>query len=251
MSSHVNYVVSSLRGMILAGQLAPGERIRELRVAAQLNVSRTPIRLALSHLESEGLLERLPARGFQVRAFSIDAIADAIDVRGALEGMAARRVLERGAPSCLLDALAACVRQGQLMIDQAEARPGVSVDPYEWSRMNGRFHGLIVECAGSAALTRAIRQNDKTPLAGANALALTASAGLETTLLKYAQAEHGRILEALRERDSGRAEWLMREHARLSRDSKRRLIGDMRNMPRHAAADWQAGAKPQGMHGAR
>lgn len=236
MSSHVNYVVSSLRSMILGGQLAPGERIRELHVAARLNVSRTPIRLALSHLESEGLLERLPTRGFQVRAFSIEEIVDAIDVRGTLEGMAARRVSEHGAPARLLDELAECVRQGRQMLDEADACPGTSVDPYEWSRMNGRFHGLIVASAGSDALARAILQNNKTPLAGASALALTASAGLETTLLKCAQAEHEKILDAFREGGSGRVEWLMREHARLSRDSKRRLIGNMRGMPQHAAA---------------
>jgi len=238
MSSQVNYVVSSLRTQILAGQLAPGERIRELHVAARLRVSRTPIRLALSHLESEGLLERLPTRGFQVRAFSIEEIADAIDVRGTLEGMAARRVSEHGVPARLLDALADCVRQGQRLLEAADASPGTSVDPYEWSRMNGRFHGLIVEAAGSDALTRAIMQNDKTPLAGAGALALTASAGLETTLLRCAQADHEKIVCAFREGGSGRVEWLMREHARLSRDSKRRLIGNMRGMPQNTVAAW-------------
>ncbi|OZI18172.1 hypothetical protein CAL18_13805 [Bordetella genomosp. 7] len=236
MSSQVNYVVSSLRSMILGGQLEPGDRIRELHVAAQLGVSRTPIRLAFSQLESEGLLERLPTRGFQVRAFSVEEIADAIEVRGALEGMAARRLSESGVPPGLVGELEDCVRQGRRLLEAADARPGSSVDPYEWSRMNGRFHGLIVTSAGSNALARAIAQNNKTPLAAASALALTAKAGLETTLLRSAQADHEKIVEALREGGSARIEWLLREHARLSADSKRQLIGNMRNMADHHVA---------------
>src|SRR3546814_3090978 len=52
---------------------------------------------------SSDLLERLPSRGFRVRAFTVDEIADAVDVRGVLEGMAVRLLAERGAPPEVLD----------------------------------------------------------------------------------------------------------------------------------------------------
>jgi GntR family transcriptional regulator of vanillate catabolism len=105
MSSQIDYTTQELRRRILSGQVAPGERMVELELSAQLAVSRTPIRIALGELEKEGLLERLPTRGFRVRQFSVDEITNAVDVRGVLEGMAARQAAERGitpkpGPSC-------------------------------------------------------------------------------------------------------------------------------------------------------
>jgi GntR family transcriptional regulator of vanillate catabolism len=61
-------------------------------------VSRTPVRLAFRTLEQEGLLEKAGKRGYVVRAFSEADVLCAIEVRGALEGLAARRLAERGIP---------------------------------------------------------------------------------------------------------------------------------------------------------
>ncbi|MCB2005085.1 MAG: GntR family transcriptional regulator, partial [Rhodoferax sp.] len=71
MSSQIERVVTELRGRILSGQLPAGHRVVELQFAQELAVSRTPLRLALGELEKEGLLERLPTRGFKVRAFTL------------------------------------------------------------------------------------------------------------------------------------------------------------------------------------
>ena len=101
MAAQIDKVISELRDMVLSGALQPGERVVELQFSARLGVSRTPLRIALTELEKEGLLERLPSRGFRVRAFTVDEIGDAVDVRGVLEGMAARLLAERGArPRC-------------------------------------------------------------------------------------------------------------------------------------------------------
>src|SRR5919109_4360817 len=90
MASRIATVTARLRDMILAGELTPGERLIEIPFAQRLGVSRTPLRIALGELEKEGLLERLPTRGFKVREFPMEQVANAIDVRGVLEGMAAR-----------------------------------------------------------------------------------------------------------------------------------------------------------------
>ena len=87
MSSQIDRVVTELRGRILAGDIPAGHRVVELQFAETLNVSRTPLRIALGELEKEGLLERLPTRGFRVRQFTVDEIANAVDVRGVLEGI--------------------------------------------------------------------------------------------------------------------------------------------------------------------
>ena len=84
----------SLREQILAGQFRPGERMSELRLVERVGVSRTPLRLALATLEHEGLLRVLPGGGYVVREFTRADIRDAIELRGVLEGTAARFAAE-------------------------------------------------------------------------------------------------------------------------------------------------------------
>ena len=93
----------SLRELLLSGEFPPGTRMSELPLVERLGVSRTPLRLALSTLEHEGLLENLEGGGYAVREFTMDEIHDAIELRGVLEGTAARFAAERGATSEQLD----------------------------------------------------------------------------------------------------------------------------------------------------
>src|SRR5215211_9222361 len=108
-----------LREMILVGELPGGARIAELAIVERLGVSRTPIRAALMRLEQEGLLEALPNGGYAVRTFSERDVADAIELRGTLEGLAARLAAERGADAQLLQAARDCLAQ----IDVVLSRP--------------------------------------------------------------------------------------------------------------------------------
>src|SRR5687768_772349 len=98
-----------LREMILAGELPGGARIAELAIVERLGVSRTPIRAALMRLEQEGLLDALPNGGYAVRIFSERDVSDAIELRGTVEGLAARLAAERGAPEAVLDEARACL----------------------------------------------------------------------------------------------------------------------------------------------
>ncbi|MCX7901965.1 MAG: GntR family transcriptional regulator, partial [Burkholderiaceae bacterium] len=98
-----------LRELIVSGQLRPGQRIAELALVERLGVSRTPVRAALAALHEEGLLEALPGGGYVVRAFSEADIHDAIELRGTLEGLAARLAAERGAAPVLLAEARECL----------------------------------------------------------------------------------------------------------------------------------------------
>ena len=84
-----------LREMLFKGEFQRGERLSELPLVARLGVSRTPIRVALQRLAHEGLLEPSRSGGFVVREFTVDAVWDAIEIRGVLEGTAARMAAER------------------------------------------------------------------------------------------------------------------------------------------------------------
>src|SRR5688500_13000545 len=89
-------LVGLIRADILAGRFAQDSRVAEEMIAKERGVSRTPVRHALRALEQEGLLRRLPRRGYRVRSYTISEIADAIEVRGELEAMAARIHAEAG-----------------------------------------------------------------------------------------------------------------------------------------------------------
>ena len=105
MSGKNSRVIVKIREMILHGELPPGQRVREVELAAKLGVSRTPVRESLPILAQEGVLTQLDTRGFVVRAFTPQEIMDAIDVRGALEGLAARMLAEQGPPRRLIHSL--------------------------------------------------------------------------------------------------------------------------------------------------
>src|ERR1700686_4556533 len=94
-SSQTERATLALREMLVQGQFRPGERIREVPLAARLDVSRIPLHLALERLAHEGFLEVHPRRGFIVQGFSTDDIYDGIELRGLLEGAAARLATER------------------------------------------------------------------------------------------------------------------------------------------------------------
>ncbi len=84
-----------MRELLVRGEFRPGERIREIPLAARLHVSRTPLRLVLGRLEEEGLVVKRPTGGFVASEFSVRDIHDGIEIRGVLEGMAAKLAAER------------------------------------------------------------------------------------------------------------------------------------------------------------
>src|ERR1700733_4559939 len=95
--TRITRAVLRLRELILSGEFEAGERMSELPLVERLGVSRTPVRLALAELEHEGLLARLPGGGYAVREFTLREIEEAVELRGVLEGTAARFAAERGA----------------------------------------------------------------------------------------------------------------------------------------------------------
>ena len=214
-------VVARLRDLVLSGAIPAGERIVELQFAPLLGGSRTPLRLALAELEREGLVERLPRRGYRVRSFTIDDVANAVDVRGMLEGMAARLVAERGLTPDEEQQLGECVEEGERLVHGRGGR----VEPERWAGMNARFHRVIVDGSANNALIRAVALNDQVPLAAASAIAFSAALrGDVLARMRRAHEDHAGIFDALRRRESARVESLLREHAHRSRENKRALI---------------------------
>ncbi|POF30888.1 GntR family transcriptional regulator [Roseibium marinum] len=211
-SNHTTRALTEIRKRILSGELAGGERLFEVPLAEMLSISRTPVREAMSRLAEEGLLERAKSAGFVVRAFGVEDVIDAIELRGVLEGTAARLAAERGGDPLQLEQMTEIV--GRL---DACFQDG-SVDFEIYSKGNEEFHSVLARLAGSKIIEWELDRVVHLPFASPSAF-LPDKVNVESrhTSLVIAQAQHREILSAIRTREGARAEALAREHARTAR----------------------------------
>ena len=204
-----------LREMVLAGELPGGARIAELTLVEKLGVSRTPVRAALMRLEQEGLLHALPGGGYAVRTFSETDVADAIELRGTMEGLAARLAAERGVAPDVMAEAQACLDA----IDATLAPP--TLDDEGFSRyvaLNAQFHSLLSRMMGSDAIARELDRIKRLPFASPSAFVVVETGSPQARdMLVVAQDQHRQALDAIGRREGARAEALMREHSRITR----------------------------------
>jgi len=216
-----------LRELVLRGELRPGERVSELQMVERLGVSRTPVRMALVRLEEEGLLEAIPSGGFSVKAFSEREVLEAIEIRGTLEGLAARLAAERGVSRKDLAVASACLDE----IDEVVRHDTVEVDISRYVELNARFHAILTNLAGSQALARQLKRASALPFASPSALVPVQSHSPELHhILTVAQDQHRSVLVAIDRREGSRAEAIMREHARIAHRNLERAFTNQRDM---------------------
>ena len=204
-----------LREMLLEGRFQPGERIREVPLAAELGVSRIPLRLVLERLAHEGLLVVLPTRGFVVQHFSTADIYEAIELRGLLEGMAARLAAERLENPAEAANLQGLNRELLLLV----GRRKLTLEFLEqYIDLNAKFHAEILRLSQGRMLHRAMEHICSLPFASPSAFVRRQYIAPESwELFHIAIDQHGGIIEAIVNREAARAETLSREHARVAR----------------------------------
>ncbi len=215
----------TLRDLILRGTFPVEEKLPEIKVAELLGVSRTPARLAMAVLEQDGLLVRLPRRGFRVKSFSLDEVVEAIEVRGEVEAISARIVAERGLHADHRARLEGCIGRAEIILRsgtfEAEQRR-------DWCQMNLDFHDMLVRACGMRPLWSAYRQVNLVPLASPrDTMFNVARPELTRRQLEAAHSDHAHILDAIVTRQSTRAAALVREHAYRSGENKRRNFPDI------------------------
>jgi len=138
-------IAARLRTMIASEDLRVGERLRERELAAQLQVSRTPLREALKILASDGLVTLLPNRGGLVTALTAAEIEEKLDVLGVLESFAGQRACKVGTDAELAE-LSAIHHE---MLAARERR-----DRRSYFELNQRIHVGIVAAAHNQSLTQ-------------------------------------------------------------------------------------------------
>ena len=206
-------VLIELRKMIISGEIAGGSRLAEIPTAEMLGVSRQPIRMAFRLLEQEGLLLKNPTRGYTVREISSKLIQEALEVRGVLEGLAAKKLAEKGLSEDQQQQLISCLEHIDPLFLKAEL---TDEDITTYHHFNMIFHNTIIQGSDNLALTQALSKNNQLPMASAQALTFDKNNHLsELRRLHHAHIQHCAIYQALLNRDSARAESLMREHSHV------------------------------------
>jgi len=211
-----------LRELILAGGIPAGARIAELTLVELLGMSRTPIRAALIRLEQEGLLQALPHGGYAVRTFSEAEVADAIELRGTVEGLSARLAAERGVSAKVMLQAQNCLNE----IDAVLGSAALSDQTFSaYVQLNHEFHTLLGAMSGSRVLVREIERVAAQPFASPSGfVGVQFDSPQSRDMLIVAQHQHREVLTAITLREGARAESLMREHSRLAQTNLKAAI---------------------------
>lgn len=204
---------SRIRGVILAGlqsgALAPGTRLKEVELGNALQVSRTPLREALTRLKTERILES-DGDGLRIRKLEWADIRSLYELRATLEGLAARLTAQRASPAekQFIDQLVAEERR---LIEQAAS-------PEILARHNRRFHTSICKAAGNHFLEEQLTQ-----LAQMMVLLGVTAYSIQTRLASIL-AEHEHINIAIQNSTAEAAEHAMRTHLKAALTARLHLI---------------------------
>ncbi|CAN3127204.1 GntR family transcriptional regulator [Mycobacterium sp. smrl_JER01] len=197
-------VYATLEDLIVRRVLQPGERLLENELAAQLGVSRNPVREALTMLARTGWVDIHPRTGAYVHAPTPDEIDDFFDMRTLLESYAAERAATR-VTSEQLDILEGIWCQGVAAVESADVQGIVSA--------NSAFHDRISEWSGNGMLHSTLSVMKKRVRWYFSSVAdIRGMASWD---------EHRRIIDALRARDGAHASTLMRAHTIATADMYR------------------------------
>lgn len=211
-ASHAARALYDLRESLMRGEFAPGERMSELPLVARLGVSRTPIRLALERLAHMGLLDVSATGGFTVRGYTPSEALDAIEIRGILEGTAARLASERLVDSSEVEPL-------RRLCSEMDVLGRLTLDSFaHYMDLNEAFHATLIRLAKSAMLTRAYEHAVSLPFASPSAMVFpTSGLAHADEALTIAKEHHRNLVDAVQARQGTRAEHIAREHAFIGR----------------------------------
>jgi DNA-binding GntR family transcriptional regulator len=199
-------IIRELRNSIAKGQYKPGERLTETALSLRFNVSRTPVREALSQLEKEGFVEITPSAGARVVRLSQKNVSDIYDILIVLEGLASRL-----AASKLTDEQINKLEEYYFLIVRASSQKNMDLVPI----LNARFHWLIQESTQNSYLTD-LEINFRRLVDRFTSIFVLIPEQWEATL-----REHRQIIDAFKGKNSALAEFVTKEHLE---GAKQRLL---------------------------
>ena len=206
-------VFERVREAILSGELAPGSRLVERRLAEDLDVSHIPVREALARLADEGLVDRNARRGSWVASLTVEELEEISSLRVVLEQFVAVRVQERWSSEAeeQLRAIVGAMQSAAALGDVEELRHQDRV-----------FHETLWELAEHATLIElAARLRGRI-----NSVLRAATLALSRDGLEAHAASHGELLDAIASGVPRRARRAMEVHITTATKRVRRTLGD-------------------------
>ncbi|MGG5172920.1 GntR family transcriptional regulator [Pseudarthrobacter sp. J1738] len=195
-----------LRESVLVDPQMQGKFLNEQELAAQIGVSRTPVREALLLLVSDGLVELIPQRGAYVPLVTGREISELMELRGVLESHAARLVIEAGQTPA--QEMQATLEQQAGLSQQADAEAA-----HEFIRLDTLFHQQLIDAAGNELISRTYgKLHVRQMLVGVAALFRTGGRRQQVC------AEHQHIVDALKSGDVQQAQAAIDQHLVATRD---------------------------------
>lgn len=197
--TYSDQVAEYIKDRILEGELAPGDQVKEMVLAERLGISRAPVREALQILMREGLISSEPQRGKFIRALTGKEIKDAYFIGGVLEGAAIAVSLARYTDEDL-DCLSS-------LLGTMRTTAATATSMLDFAVLDNEFHDTLLTRADNPGLTELAR---RTCLNISKFLFYNRWRTLYTPE-EYC-ARHEVILDAVRSKDPGRVESVVREH---------------------------------------
>jgi DNA-binding GntR family transcriptional regulator len=194
-----------IKSLIFEGTLASGVKIGEDEVARTMGTSRTPVKLALTELAKEGLVELIPRRGAFVKTFTFTDIIELYEIRCAIEGLAGR-LAARHIDDSGLTKLSEMNHSFETYIDRLTGDDDHEAVIRRTKELDMMFHKTILE----AAQNRHLEMMGLTSIEFLSFLYGNPSHPVETG--RRTKTEHDEIIEALRSRSEQKAENLLQQH---------------------------------------
>lgn len=199
-------VYEHIKQQIIEEKLPPGHWFVERELCATYGLSRTPIREILWKLNSSGLLEQEPNRGFIVRKLGLEQIFEVFQAREAVEGMAARLACSKGD-----ELFRSTLREIREKLNKLDAE----ADPAQGSGLGRLLHGAVAEAARNGIMVDIYEKLKDLSI-------LTSNITRKSPTIERASKEaHLMLINALLEQDEEKSERLMREHLR---DTCRQIV---------------------------
>ncbi|HMQ30072.1 MAG TPA: GntR family transcriptional regulator [Chloroflexaceae bacterium] len=190
---------------ILSGALEPGQPLVEERLAAMLQISRTPVREALAILEHEGLIAPIYRRGLFVCRLSREQVVELFTANEAVEPFLARRAAFYATPE-QLDALEAAVADGEACAERH--------DIAGFLRAGRVFHAGVGLAAGNPTLAQLVERNEER----VDLFLMSYGKAVDREMMRASGREHRAILDAIAGRDPDDAARLATYHAQSTRE---------------------------------
>jgi DNA-binding GntR family transcriptional regulator len=197
-------VVEELRARILDGRLRLGAALSENALAAELGLSKTPVREALLQLKSERLVEVLPQRGTYVFRLAADQVVLISELREILEIAAVAGAIERNN--------AELVKRMSALLDGMKAAYDAG-DNIRYRTLDGQFHQTIIDLCGNPYIGDAYSQ------IGFRIQALRSRLSVEPALNRLSMKDHREMLKLIKAREVGALQALLRAHIHQTKQS--------------------------------